>query len=207
MYRYSIAALLLFASASASADVVLVGVFPGKAAILAVDGAEARSIRVGHTIGAILVVAVDKDRAVIETGGKRKTLLIGQYSAPPSERASATLSSDSRGHFLIQGSVNGAPTRFVVDTGATLVVLPSSEARRLGVEYRRGHAGTTQTANGPATAWRIKLDSVKIGAIEIRNLDAAVVESGLDIALLGMSFLNRVEMHREGPTMTLLKRF
>lgn len=200
-------ALLLFACAGARADIVLVGVFPGKAAILAVDGAEARSVRVGHKIGAVLVVAVDKDRAVIEAGGRRRTLLIGQYSAPPSERASATLSPDTHGHFLILGSVNGAPTRFVVDTGATLVVLPSSEARRLGIEYRTGHAGTTQTANGPATAWRIKLDSVKIGAIEIKNLDAAVVESGLDIALLGMSFLDRVEMHREGPTLTLLKRF
>ena len=48
---------------------------------------------------------------------------------------------------------------------------------------------------------------MKVGNIELRNVEAVVIESGLDIALLGMTFLNRVEMKRDGSTMTLIRRF
>jgi aspartyl protease family protein len=64
-----------------------------------------------------------------------------------------------------------------------------------------------QTANGSTSAYLVKLERVKVGAIEVVNVDAVVVEQGLDTALLGMSFLNRVEMKREGQTMTLIRRF
>jgi len=53
----------------------------------------------------------------------------------------------------------------------------------------------------------LKLDSVRVGGIELHNVDALVVEGGLDQALLGMSFLNRVEMQRDGAMMTLTQRF
>ena len=205
--RYFMAALLALFSISAAADVILSGVFPGRAAIIAVDGADPRSVRIGQTHAGITVISVDKDRAVIDANGKRRTLLIGQYTAAQGPREIALLSSDTRGHFFAQGSVNGKSVRFVVDTGATLIVLPAADARRLAIDYRSGQASTTRTANGPATAWRVKLDSVKVGDIELKDIDAAIIESGLDIALLGMSFLNRVEMHRAGQTMTLLKRF
>lgn len=201
------AAALALASAGAAADVVLVGVFPGKAAILAVDGAEPRIVRVGQKLGDVSVVNVENDRAVIEFGGKRKTLLVSPHSAAPNASETALLTSDSRGHFFAQGSINGGPVRFVVDTGATYIVLPAAEARRLAIDYRKGQAGVTQTANGPASAWRIRLDSVRVGNIELANIDAAVVETGLDVSLLGMSFLNRVDMRREGRTMILTRRF
>lgn len=206
-YCYFMAVVLTLASAQAAAEVVLVGIFPGKAAILALDGAEPRAVRVGQKLGGILVVSAERDRAVIDVEGKRKTLLIGQYTASPSARESALLSSDSRGHFLANGSVNGGPIRFVVDTGATLVVLPAAEARRLAIDYRKGRSGVTQTANGPVNAWRVKLDTVKVGEIEINDIEAAVIESGLEIALLGMSFLNRVDMRQEGGRLTLTRRF
>lgn len=201
------AALLALSSVQAAADIVLVGIFPGKAAILAVDGAEPRSVRVGQKLGSIVVVSADRDRAVLDVDGKRRTLLVGQYTAAPGRRETALLSSDARGHFLANGSVNGGSVRFVLDTGATLVILPAAEARRLAIDYRKGRAGITQTANGPVNAWRVKLDTVKIGDIEINDIEAAVIETGLDIALLGMSFLNRVDMRREGQTMTLTRRF
>jgi aspartyl protease family protein len=53
----------------------------------------------------------------------------------------------------------------------------------------------------------VKLDTVRIGDITLNNVDAMVMESGLGFALLGMSFLNRTEMRREGETMVLIKRF
>jgi aspartyl protease family protein len=53
----------------------------------------------------------------------------------------------------------------------------------------------------------VTLDRVRLGDLELNNVEAAVIEQGLDIALLGMSFLNRVDMRQEGRTMTLIKRF
>jgi len=105
--------------------------------------------------------------------------------------------------------VNGAHVRFVVDTGATTVLIPGPDADRLGLDYRnKGQMGHISTANGTATAYRVVLDSVTIGGITAYNVEAVVAEgSGLDVALLGMSFLNRTEMRRDGAYMTLTKRY
>ena len=97
---------------------------------------------------------------------------------------------------------------FLVDTGATFVSIPGKDARRMGIDFTKGPRGITQTANGPAPVYRIKLDSIRLGDIELLNVDAMVMDGGgLDEALLGMSFLDRVEMRREGQTMTLIRRF
>ncbi len=64
------------------------------------------------------------------------------------------------------------------------------------------------TANGMATAYALKLDTVRVGDIVLNNVDAAVMEGNpMPFALLGMSFLNRMEMKREGQTMVLIRRF
>jgi aspartyl protease family protein len=97
--------------------------------------------------------------------------------------------------------------RFLVDTGATSIALPGREAERLGIDYRKGARGMTQTANGPVAVYRVTLDRVSLGGIELRMVEGVVIEQGLDIALLGMTFLNRVEMKREGQSMTLIRRF
>jgi aspartyl protease family protein len=97
--------------------------------------------------------------------------------------------------------------RFNLDTGATVVALPGADANRLGIDYRKGRAGLIDTANGPARAWQVPLDTVRVGNIELHNVEAVVVESGLEVALLGMTFLNRVEMQRDGATMTLIRRY
>jgi aspartyl protease family protein len=64
-----------------------------------------------------------------------------------------------------------------------------------------------QTANGTTTAWGVKFDTVVVGDIRLTGVDGAVIEQGLEVALLGMSFLNRVEMRRDGQMMTLIRRF
>ena len=98
--------------------------------------------------------------------------------------------------------------RFLVDTGATYVSLPAADAQRLGLDYRKGVRGYTNTANGPAAVYRIMLDTVTLGDITLYNVTASVHEGqGLDIALLGNSFLNRTEMRREGQQLTLTKRY
>jgi len=194
----------------AAADVGLVGVFPGKAAVLVIDGGEPRSVRIGQKLSGVTVISVEREQAVVEIDGKRRSVALGQHyrgEEAADTRQSVVLAADPRGHFIVDGAINGGSMRFLVDTGATAIALPATDARRLGIDYRKGERGVTQTANGNAIAYRVRLDRVKIGAIELTSVDAIVIESGLDIALLGMSFLNRLEMRRDGQTMTLIRRF
>jgi aspartyl protease family protein len=209
--RYcSALALAALASPALALDVQLVGTFGGQAAVLSIDGGEPRTVRVGQKLGGVKVLSVERERATVEIDGKRRVLQPGQHyrsAAASDDRQSAVLAADSRGHFHADGAVNGGAVRFVLDTGATAIALPAAEAVRIGLDYRKGRPGMIRTANGPAPAWRIRLDSVRVGGIELQQVDALVIEQGLDTPLLGMTFLNRVEMHRDGDTMTLKRRF
>jgi len=157
----------------------------------------------------VTVIAVEKDRATVEIDGKRRTLVRGQtYSSGPASGAqSVTLAAGAGGHFTAEGMVNGGAVRFIVDTGATTIALPASVATRLGIDYRKGPHSVSQTANGQTQVYIVKLNSVRVGGIELQNVDAAVFEQGLNVALLGMSFLNRVDMRQEGGRMTMTLRF
>jgi aspartyl protease family protein len=210
MLRIIALSLVLACLPAAAADLALVGVIGGKAAVLAVDGGEPKTVKVGQTWQGIKVLAVDKDRATVQVDGRQRVLVQGQHyrsQAATSDRQQATLAADSRGHFVVEGAVNGSPMRFLVDTGATSVALPGAEATRLGLDYRNGPTSYTKTANGVVRVYRVRLDTVRLGGIELTGVEGIVIEQGLDMALLGMSFLNRVEMKRDGQTMTLIRRF
>lgn len=194
-----------------AADVALIGLIGDKAAVLSVDGGDPKTVKVGQKWSGITVISVERGEATVEIDGKRRVLKMGQHyraaAATTADRQSVTLAADPRGHFITEGAINGNPVRFLVDTGATMVALPAAEAVRLGIDYRRGQLGMSSTAGGMVPTYRVKFDSVRLGAIEISGVDGVVLEHGLDVALLGMSFLNRVEMKREGHTMVLIRRF
>jgi len=207
------AAALLLATACSptqAVDVGLAGVFPGKA-LLTIDGGAARTVAVGARTGeGVRVLAVDSDSATIEADGRKRVLRVGQNVASQSSGqagATAVLTGDAGGHFVTTGSINGAMVRFLVDTGATLISLGASDARRIGVDTRTGQVAIVTTANGQARVVRVKLDLVRVGEIVVNGVDALVHEQDMPLALLGMSFLNRLEMQRDGPTMTLRKRY
>jgi len=191
------------------AEVSLVGTFDTKAAILSIDGGAPRTLKVGQSAGGVTLIAVEKDRATVEVDGKRKVLQRGQtYSSGAGSGAqSVTLAAGAGGHFMAQGQINGGAILFLVDTGATAIAIPASDAERLRIDYRKGRRGTTQTASGPAPVYVVTLDSVRVGGIEVQNVEAIVIEQGLTVALLGNTFLNRMEMRREGQTMTLIRRY
>ncbi|HUN68462.1 MAG TPA: TIGR02281 family clan AA aspartic protease [Burkholderiales bacterium] len=210
MLRHSIALLALLAVPAAWAtDVSLIGTFDTKAAILSIDAGAPKTVKVGQSFGGVTLIAVEKDRATIEADGKRRVLVRGQtYStSASSDRQSVTLAAGAGGHFMVDGQINGGAIRFVVDTGATAIAIPASDANRLRIDYRKGRPATTQTAAGPAPAFIVTLDTVRVGGIELQNVEAVVIEQGLGFALLGNTFLNRVEMRRDGQTMTLTRRF
>lgn len=206
------ACLLLLATAAGvrAADIALIGVMGERAAVLAVDGGEPKAVKVGGRWNGITVISVARDHAVVEIAGKRRQLALGQHyrshEPAPGVRASAVLAADSRGHFFTEAMVNDVMLRFVVDTGASVVVIPGADAMRLGIDWRKGQRRTLQTANGRTSGYQLKLDKVRVGGIELHDVDGIVLEEGLSIGLLGMSFLNRVEMLREGSQMTLTRR-
>jgi len=210
--RHCIAALpaFLFAAIASATDVNVIGLFPGKA-VVSINGAPPRTLSVGQkTAEGVTLLLTDRESATLEVGGQKKTLRIGQaYTAAASTSAqSVTLAADTRGHFIVDGQVNGGTVRFLLDTGATMIALSSADAIRLGIDYRKGQPGMMNTANGMAPAYRVKLDSVRVGDITVNSVDAVVMEGNvLPIALLGMSFLNRMQMKRDGQTMVLTKRF
>lgn len=212
MRRNLIAAALLLAPACALAtDVTVVGLFPGKAVVTINRGAP-RTLSVGQkTSEGVVLVSVEKNAAVLEIDGRKQTLEMGQHfesAASTGGREEATLSAGAGGHFMTQGQINGNSVRFMVDTGATLIALSASDAKRLGIDYEKGTPGRASTAGGIVPSYRVKLDSVTVGGITLLAVDAAVVEApGMDFALLGNSFLSRTEMRREGTTLTLIKRY
>ena len=202
--------MLLACGRALAAEVALIGVIGDKAGVFAVDGGEPKTVKVGQAWQGIRVISIEKDRATVVIAGHERVLVLGPHyrnGAPSSSRETTTLAADRQGHFVAEGLVNGVTVRFVVDTGATAVTLPASEAIRIGLDYRSGMREAVQTANGVAQAYHVTLTSVKIGDIQLSAVDALVVEEGLPIALLGMSFLNRVEMRRSGQTMTFIRRF
>lgn len=189
----------------------MAGLFQGKA-VFVIDGGAPRTIAVGKsTPEGVKLVAIEDETAVVEYEGRRQRLRLGETvaasksSGPGGE--TVVLKADSRGHFFANGMVNGIPIHFMVDTGATSIALGISDARRAGVNVQEGEPILTQTANGVAQAWRVRLRSVKVGSVTLTDVDGSVLSIDMPHALLGMSFLNRMDMQRSGESMTLRKRF
>jgi aspartyl protease family protein len=209
--RLLILALAAFPAAAAATDVNVIGLFPGKAVVVVNRGVP-RTMSVGEsTSEGVRLVSVDRGSATVEVDGRRERLEMGQHfetAAASGARDTVTLPADSRGQFLASGQVNGGHLRFVIDTGATYVSIPASEARRLGIDLKGAQRGATMTANGPVPVYKVNLDTVSVGGITLHNVEATVHPMpGMDVGLLGMSFLNRTEMRREGDALTLTKRY
>jgi aspartyl protease family protein len=88
-----------------------------------------------------------------------------------------------------------------------MISIGRADARRVGINYLQGQKGLSNTANGVAPVYKVKVDTVRIGDITLNNVDALVHDQDIPWVLLGMSFLNRVEMRREGGNLTLIKRY
>jgi aspartyl protease family protein len=184
----------------------------GSKALLIIDGTP-RTVAAGSTVQGVKLLSVSNSDAVVEVGGKRLTLPLGGAqvnlggTGGEGGGSKIVLTAGSGGHFFSDGSINGKAVRFLVDTGATNISLSESEARRIGLDYARGQRGIAQTANGQVVAYRVQLNSVRVGDVTIYNVDAIVMPATMDQVLLGNSFLSRFQMKRENDLLTLDKRF
>lgn len=199
----------LFSGGVTAQNVGLAGVM-GSKALLMINGDEPQSVAIGQSLDGVKVVSIQGDLVVVEIAGKKRPLRVGQHAVGAAANDAAgkiVMAADTRGHFYTTGSINGATVRFLVDTGATMISLGATDARRMGLDFNSGQKGMTQTANGQAVVSKIQLDTVRIGDVTLHNVEALIHQTEMPIALLGMSFLNRMDMQRDGNTMTLKKRF
>ena len=211
MKRLLALTLALAAGATGAQSVSLQGML-GSKALLMVDGGAPKSVAVGETFQGVKVIATQGDQATVERDGKRHTLRVGD--APASVGGGGgprgnkiVLTAGSGGHFLTQGAINGRAVQFMVDTGATSVAIGVPEAERLGIDYRKGRLGRGSTANGVVNVYHVKLAAVRIGEVEVYDVDASVLPASMPYILLGNSFLTRFQMTRHNDQLVLERRY
>lgn len=189
-------------------SVALAGVL-GSKALLVVDANAPRAIGVGDEYYGVKVLAVSKDEATIEVKGARRVVRMGEAPVSVGARTGGrrvTLVADSRGHFMNSGTINGQVMQYMVDTGASTVAIGRPDADRMGLKYQSGQPVRVSTANGVAQGWRMKLDSVRIGDVEVFGVEAIITSQPMPYVLLGNSFLTEFQMTRINDQMVLEKR-
>ena len=108
------------------------------------------------------------------------------------------------GHFYLAAEINGAKVLFVVDTGASEIVLTRRDAERAGLDPDTlNFFGSAMTANGRVETAPVRLESFTLGGQTDTNLPAVVNGGELDTSLLGMSYLGRFEMTLRPDRLTL----
>ena len=183
------------------------GLFSGKAVVM-IDG-KRHVLNVGQTSEeGVKVISADSRFAVLEVDGKQAEYSLGSsinMNYTKSKSVKEQIMANNRGMFLTYGSINGQTVKFLVDTGATSVAMSSIEAKRLGIAYRLdGELSRVNTASGMAKSWSVKLKSVKVGKIKQKNVQAVVIDGSHPTEiLLGMSFMDRLKVNKEGNKLVL----
>jgi aspartyl protease family protein len=202
-----LALLQILACSVDAADLEVLALL-GERAMLRVDG-EQHLLRKGQaTPQGIRLVDVSTAGATVEIDGDKRFYALevrvrAHHRAPDTEEVQ--IWRDPSGMFRTVGSINGLPVKFLVDTGASSIAMNSAQARRLGIDFRViGEPAAVMTASRLERVYRVRLDTVKVGPIALRNVDAVVLDGAQpDNPLLGMSFLGRLQMANDGRCLTL----
>ena len=204
-------ALNLGASTALAADpaVTVIALFADKALLQV--GEQQKIVKKGETFEGVLLESASGRGAVVVIDGKRQKLGLNQSIAgnfKKRDRTRIKIYPDSLGMYYVKGKINGVATRFLVDTGATFVTLSGNHANRLKIDYRKGKYSSAQTASAVVPVWQIRLASVSIGGIELKNVEATVIagEQPFDV-LLGNSFLRHTRIQQAGAVLEIEKRY
>ena len=201
--------------AYAAESVSAIALFKDRA-MLSVDGQKAKIIRAGNSYLGVKLISSSTQQAVVEINGKRETLELNGTvvlseslgaTASEVERARVEIYVDQSGSFFSRGRINNRSLNFLVDTGASLVVLSSQQAKSVGLDYSKGRRTIAATASGNAPMYTVNIPRMSVGDIELSNIEVGVIEGSFpQVPLLGMTFLRKVTMTRSGNTMVLEKR-
>jgi aspartyl protease family protein len=192
-------------------SVTLAGSMGADKALLVVDG-QTLMLAVGASARGVTLRALTNGVAEVVVAGQPLTLRLGGMPArlgrvaAPADSGTIVLPMGSGGHFGGPGTINGRAVQFLVDTGATSVALSQAEANRIGLDWKRGTPGMTNTANGSVPIHAINLTSVRLGSVELANVAAIVLPAEMPMVLLGNSFLSRFAMRQDNDVMRLEKK-
>lgn len=210
---FSLLFFILFLSVStafASHKIKVLALFTDKA-MLVIDGTQ-QILKKGQTFQGVKLLSSDSEAVVLELHGEKKKFKLGSEITTSFKKADPgkelVVWKDMYDMFRIHGSINNFSVQFLIDTGASSIALNSNTARRIGLKYKKGIPMQATTASGIAKGYQVTLDKVKIGHIQLYNVQAAVLEGGFPTeVLLGQTFLSRIHMIRDGDKMRLRKKF
>lgn len=185
-------------------------------AMITVDDSKAKIVRAGSSYKGVKLISSNTDEAIVEVNGERQTLILDgtvvlaqSLGGKPasSYSSSITMYENEQGFFEHSGAVNGKGLKFLVDTGANIVVLSSYQADRIGLEYKNGVRSFAATASGTAPMYGVTLKEISLGGIVLNNVQAGIILGSFpQKPLLGMTFLSQVDMNRSGNKMVLKRR-
>lgn len=211
--RATIVAILLTLTvsiAAADTSIKVIALFSDKALLL-INGKQ-KIVKKGETFEGVLLKSASGRGAVVVVDGVEKKLglnqsIAGNFKKP--ERSNLKIYPDSLGMYFVNGKINGQTTKFLVDTGASFVVMSGDKAKKLKIDYRNtGKIGQAQTAASIVTVWQIRLRSVSIGGIKIREVEAMVIPGDQPFeVLLGNSFLRHTKMQQAGSVLEIEKKY
>jgi len=194
-------------------NIVINGLFKDKV-VATIDGKQRILKKDKLTTDGLKLIKANSKEATIEINGISKVFtldekIVSTFSegkhTPLITAKKVKIKADNSGQYVKQGEINGKLVEFLVDTGATYVSINSNLAKQLRIKYEDGKQLIMETAMGRDIAYEVKLKSVKIGNIELRNVTGIVSDKMTDTVLLGMSFLGKLKVKSEGMTMILEK--
>ena len=205
----AIMVLLLALSPLSRAEVEVLGLFKG-AALLQKDG-EQKMLKVGEQWQGIVLLSASSREALAEINGERVTLTVSRHITthfvrPPVQQV--IIRKNANRQYITTASINGRGTRVLVDSGANIVAMNSHTARALGVDISKGTPSQVGTASGVVAAHSVVLQSVDVGGIKIQHVQASVIEGDFpEMVLLGVSYLQHVEMREKDGVLTLTAKY
>ncbi|HTX49607.1 MAG TPA: TIGR02281 family clan AA aspartic protease [Caulobacteraceae bacterium] len=156
-------------------------------------GVAARNLAIWVAIGAALILGYSFRSEAAAAFERVRGELIPSYAVAAAPHA-LTLTASDDGHFYVTGQVNGAPVRFVVDTGASGIVLSPDDARRAGVDLASlKFNAPAETANGVGYGAAYTAPSLTVGPLRLTDVPVDVNQAPMSSSLLGMSFLKRLD--------------
>lgn len=160
----------------------------------------------------VLLISADPRRAVVEIDGRRSELSLSQRIAGSfveTDQAEVRIQRNAARQYLTTAEINGRRVLVAVDTGANTVAMSGAQAAALGIDYRRqGTPMRVSTASGVSNAYAVQLEKIAVGGISVSFVPATVVEGSYpEMVLLGMTYLQHVEMREDNGAMYLRQKY
>lgn len=206
----SILILMILAPLANALEGVYVQALLNNMVMLKIHGTQ-RTLKTGQlSPEGLRLISATPQVAIVEFNGQRHSLSLSKHiSTNYSARSAKEVSIRKNKHlqYKTEGKINGRSITMLVDTGANIVALSSAHARQLGLDYRSGQVGVATTASGRTRSYKIQLLRLSVGDIEVHRVDASVIEGDYPVdVLLGMSFLQHVNLSESNGLMTLKTR-